>query len=112
MEISVFGKLPSQADFFRHGNSGAAAREAETWFLDGYQLLRSENLDFPRTAVNVILTRPDWSEVQPGEPLLLLAPLEPHGAVGPEQQSRLDVGLFGLKSDPNVVGLVQGLADL
>lgn len=63
MEISVFGKLPSQADFFRHGNSGAAAREAETWFLDGYQLLRSENLDFPRTAVNVILTRPDWSEV-------------------------------------------------
>lgn len=63
MEISVFGKLPSQADFYRHGYPGAGAREAEKWFLESYQLLRSMDFAFPRTAVNMIFASPEWPEV-------------------------------------------------
>lgn len=63
MEVSLFGKLPSQADFFRHGSPGATAREAEKWLIDSYQHLRSLDLDFPRAAINMVLARPEWSEV-------------------------------------------------
>jgi type VI secretion system ImpM family protein len=63
MEVSVFGKLPSQADFFRHGYPGPSAREGEKWFLEAYQMLRGLDLELPRTAVSFIFAHPEWPEV-------------------------------------------------
>lgn len=63
MDLSLFGKLPTQPDFYRHGHVGPAAREAERWLLEAYEALRGADLDLPDTAVHLVLASPGWSEV-------------------------------------------------
>jgi type VI secretion system protein ImpM len=63
MDLSVFGKLCTQADFFRHGHAGPAVREAERWLLEAFEALRGADLDLPDTAVHILLSSSHSADV-------------------------------------------------
>lgn len=63
MTLSVFGKLPSQGDFFRAGPTSPALYEAERWLTQSYEHLRGAGLEVPEGLFHFVLASPQWSEV-------------------------------------------------
>lgn len=63
MTLSVFGKLPSQGDFFRAGPSSPVLHEAERWLTQSYEHLRGAGLEVPSGLFHFVLASPQWPEI-------------------------------------------------
>ncbi len=63
MAVTVFGKLPSQGDFFRHGASPPAVHEAERWLTESYEALRGAGQDFPDGPMVAVLSGAQGNDV-------------------------------------------------
>lgn len=63
MPYTVLGKLPTQADFFRHGPVGPAVAESERWLTESYETLRGAGVELGEAPLTVVLAQPGWNEV-------------------------------------------------